>query len=678
MFPKHKSTFAIEENSFKANDATGVITFPKGLTITDDSEQWNGTRYDIKSLDVSQYKGQLTADHRDLLQNLIGKVSGVRKVRNRVVIDQIDFAVEDNALARYAYNMIIGGYLTDFSIETVGPWPDEDGIYHDSKLVGLSVVVAGNNKSATINQVAVNSINQCKEKGIDVSPLQNILKFPIDKENSISDNNVDMFVTVRNKRKFEVEVVYTNAAGDEVKTKLAPNATLDISEDQKNAVEKQINDADEPKAPEAPATPAPDAGGDKPAGEGSSEEAITKAVQAAMKPLTDQITTLEQKVFDNSAGEPTFKKVNDAKVSSELSAMDYRERHGKQINLAWDYLKGGNQEAIKKLNDINSFHLEALKKEGKVSNAVSLGDFGNFVISPELLTEIAGFRSNYQPLVSRLNYRDTLSLSMAWLARNGDIDMQSVEFCDDGADGNLKPISDYGATIKTKELEELAAVTPVCNAATRFLAADILGDVAAGYRTDFDRKRAQLFIARLQQAVNANGNTAVYSTTSDVNALKSWIGAVSTISEEVMNGTFILNNASRWEIISRALGSGISGDILGVVKSGDLSPLLGAPAIVVPNDLLPTLNTAQTKTFVVDGANVTINKAVFYVDLNNFTGRTSGGLSYDLSTEAAYEDGEVVKSAFQRNELVLRGSFFRGGAILNEDQVAALGAPGVS
>jgi hypothetical protein len=81
---------------------------------------------------------------------------------------------------------------------------------------------------------------------------------------------------------------------------------------------------------------------------------------------------------------------------------------------------------------------------------------------------------------------------------------------------------------------------------------------------------------------------------------------------------------------------------------------------------------------VVNGTTVTVSNAVFYVDLANFTGRTSGGLMYDLSTEAAYEDNGTVKSAYQRNELVLRGSFFRGGAILDDNQVSALGAVGIS
>jgi hypothetical protein len=106
--------------------------------------------------------------------------------------------------------------------------------------------------------------------------------------------------------------------------------------------------------------------------------------------------------------------------------------------------------------------------------------------------------------------------------------------------------------------------------------------------------------------------------------------------------------------------------------------IFGVPYIVVPNDLLPELNTATTRTFSVNQVDVTINRAVFYADLTKFKGRTSGGLKYDLSTEAAYEESGTVKSAFQRNELVLRGSFFRGGAFTDPDMAVAMGAPGVS
>lgn len=676
---KNKQLFYIEKNAF-VDKGDGVISFPDGLVITDDSEQWNGTRYDIASMDISDFKGQLTANHSSSIQEMIGQVVGTRKIKNQVIIKGIRFAIEENALAKFAYNMILGGWLTDFSIETVGPWPDDDGIFHESKLVGLSVVVMGNNKSASLNnqevqQIFANSVKESKQKGLDLSTIEDLFKNAIDKKEIIHNNKSMKFVTIKNSRSFAITLKYKNGNGDDNETTVKPGETVDVPEDQKDNVQGQVDGAQAPAAPTPPVEKK----------EEKKEESIDVAeiVKQALAPVTDKLVKMEQQIFDNGAKEPSFKKANSGtptskNVSGELNSLSYKERHGIQINSAWDHLRGGNTEAGRKLETINKFHLEQLQEKGLVENSVTISDFGNFVISPELLSDIQGFRSNFAPLISKLDFQETLSLQMAWLNRTGDIDMQEVETCDDGADGNLKPISEYGATIETSNLKEVAAVTPVCNAATRFLAVDLLGDVTKGYRTDYDRKRAQLFIARLQQAVDSNGNSITYSTTSDVNALKSWVDVIGNVSEEIVNGTFILSNASKWELIKRAIGSGISGDILGIVKSGDLTPILGGPAIIVPNELLPKLNTAQTKAFTVEGSTVTINKAVFYVDLANFKGRTSGGLKYDLSTEAAYEDGNDVKSAFQRNELVIRGSFFRGGAVLDESQVTALGSAGVS
>ena len=43
-----------------------------------------------------------------------------------------------------AYNLFKDGYVTDFSIETYGPWPDDsDETYYNAKLVGLSMEVLG-------------------------------------------------------------------------------------------------------------------------------------------------------------------------------------------------------------------------------------------------------------------------------------------------------------------------------------------------------------------------------------------------------------------------------------------------------------------------------------------------------------------------------------------------------
>ncbi len=360
--------------------------------------------------------------------------------------------------------------------------------------------------------------------------------------------------------------------------------------------------------------------------------------------------------------------------------MDWQDRHGKQINAAWDMLKRGDSSKADILNKINEVNLEGLKEKGLVRNSMTIGDFGNFVISREMLTEIEGFRNDYTPLVNATNWKETLSTQMAWITRQGDISMQEVEFCDDENDGNLKPISEYGATVDTANLHELAAVTPVCNAATRFLAVDLLGDVAAGYRNDYDRKRAQLVIARLEQALESASpsRSVIYDTNPNVEALVSLLNAWSKIAQTTPNGTFIMSNQSYASILAYALRAGISGPLSQIFTTGDQPRMFGRPYIIVSDDLMPSLDSAGTVSIAVEGATVTVNHAVFYADLTKFTGRTSGGLQYDLSTEAAYEDNGVVKSAYQRNELVLRGSFFRGGAITDPTRVAGILAPGVS
>ena len=566
------------------DDGEGVVRFKKPLTITDDTEQLNGTRYDIESMDISEYDGMLTANHSMNIQEIIGKTFGIKKNKNKVTIDGIKFALKENALARFAYNMMLGGFLTDFSIETIGPWPDDDGIYFNSKLVGLSAVVTGNNKSASINELVKNSIKQAKSDGLDTSKLEDELG--LDNINNKHDNSSMKFKTVKNNRDFPIVVSFKNSAGEDVEVELKAGMSLDVPVKQAKAVRSQIESAESPK------------------------EDVDKIIANAISPLMEKIEKLESDLFDKNAKEPEFKKVSNKKITSELDGLNWRERHGKQINYAWDYLKGGNAEAGRKLEDINKFHLEKLQEAEIVSNAVTLADFGNFVISPELLTEIEGHRSDFSSLISRLDYRETLSLQMAWLKRSGDIDMTEVEMCDDDADGNLKPISEYGADINTANLHELAAVTPVCNAATRFLAADLLGDVAAGYRNDYDRKRAQLFIARLQQAVDSTGNVVTYSTDTDSNALKSFINAWSHMAEEIENGVFIFNTRTYGELLRRAVGAGISGPLAGIFTTGDQPMIVGRPYIVVPNELLPDLNTANTKTFIVEGTSVSISHAV--------------------------------------------------------------------
>lgn len=699
---KHLIGVHVEKNAY-VDGGNGLISFPNGQVITDGTKQRNGTVYDIASIDLSEYKGQVTAQHEDGLLTYVGEALGLAKTSDAVTISGIRFAVNETALGRIAYDLMVGGFPLDLSIETYGPWPDEsDDTYYNAKLIGLSVVVVGNNKSATMGKARMtlvrNSLAQALEDGLDTGEVEKLLgedesdtkadsrseqapKVQPTKESTNKEHK--MFKTVKNNRGFAITVNYKNAAGEDITAELTDGGSVDVSEGQVAAVEKQINDA---QAPKADVLTKEDLKGFL--GE------VKELVNNAVKPVAEKVEAIEQQGFDSKAKAPEFKKTENgggqsnglANEETEFKAMGWQERGGKQIQAAWSMLKNHDADSAQLLKRLNTFHLNQLKEKGIVANSLSLGDLGNFVISPELLSEIKGVRTNYAPLVNATEWRETLSTRMAWLARSGDIDMQPVAFLDDATsgaypNGNLKPISTYNTELKTGDLEELAAVTPVMNSATRFLAADILADVAKGYRNDYDRKRAQLIIARLEQAIEAhNFNNVQYDVPSNVEAVERFLDVWTKIGEKTPNGTYILGTSSFSEIMKRALSAGTNGPLATIFTQGrDGVPLIfNRPYIVVADDLLPALNTSQTKSFSVDGSTVTVNHGVFYFDLSNFTGRTSGGLSYDLSMEAAYEDNGVVKSAYQRNEMVLRGSFFRGGQILDQEQVSSLGNVGVS
>lgn len=665
---KHHMGVLVDKNAL-VDDGDGLIRFPNKLVITDDSEQRNRTRYDIPSMDLSEYKGQITADHTDMLGSIIGKVEGLRKTGNKVVIDAIRYAVNENPLARLAYDLLKGGFSNNFSIETYGSLPDDEGVYRNAKLIGLSQVVVGNNRNATLNNVVLNSIRQSKEDGLDVSELEEkfLTELQINQEHQLNNKETEVkLVTIKNGRGFPVTLKYKNSAGEDAEITLQENQSFDVSEDQKDAVEKQLSSAE------------------KPEGQPEVEDIVKEAVSEATKDLAEQLKTFKE-AFDKDVQEPEFvinKSYGEgARIKkNDFSKMNWEDRAVNQIESFRLLEKHGDQDAAKTLRAINEVNLNELKDAGLVKNAITIGDLGNYVISPEQLKEIQGFRSDYSTLVEKFAFRETLSTVTQWLKRNGDINMTRVDYDDASitSSGYLKPVDDYSATLETMELEELAAVTPVANSATRFLAADILSDVNAGYRTDYQRKLSQLVVARLEQAVDSNGNSEVHNTNTDLATVKDFANLIGSVAEEVPNGLLIMNHKSYWKMVSRAAGAGIAGPLAGLVRDGSLPQLFGIPVVLVPNDLVPDIDHSATVTHVVDGSNVTINHAVFYVNPTNWVGRTSGGLMYDLSTDAAYEVGGTVYSAFQRNQIVLRGSFFRGGQVANDELVAGILAPGVS
>ena len=717
----------VERSSF-IDEGDGVVSFPGGLTITDNTEQRNGTRYDIDSMEIDRYGGQLTGDHEDKLSSLIGEVSGVKKDGPKVTIEKIRYAITQNPYAQLAYDLLTGGFSKNFSIETIGTYPDDNGVYWDAELVGLSQVVTQNNYNASLNKLVHNSLERSKQNGLDVEGIEerilgehaeavekqkNDIKSQTKTEDNektpVQESTIDVKVKVDSS-----EIENAIALADKLQEKLSQtNNKQENKMDEETKVETPV--VEEPKV-ETPEVETPEVETPKTEEvkeEVQAEETVetpveeTKVEQPTVDPnalaeavknaVAEATTTLKadfdkqleeakaeaKNAFDKSAKEPTFKKEETSKVEkteNKYAKMSSDDRYNVQVAAAWNAVKGQSIVAWDELRQINEVNLDALKAEGIVKNSITLADLGNFVISPELYTQIVGTRNDYTGLLAATQWAETDSIEFAWTERVGDINMQNVAFCDDGEDGNLKPISEYGTRVHKEELEELAAVTPICNAVTRFAAVDLLQDAAQGYRTDYDRKRAQLVIAKLEQAVDATGNSVAYSPANDTDALVVWLQALTEISDQVMNGVLIFNNRTFSELKTRALKAGVTGPLAEVLTGGGLQTIFGFNFLIVPNDLMPTLGGSDSVTVQVNGENVAINHAVFYADLSQFRGKTSGGLQYDVSSQAAYEDNGVVKSAYQRNELVLRGSFFRGGAFLDRTRVAGIrqGATNVS
>lgn len=703
MKQKFKNTVEVTRNSYK-DEGEGVVSFPNGLCISDNQVQRNGSRYDIDSLDISKYAGQLTADHEDKLSNIIGRVEGVKKENGRVTVDKIVYAVKQNPYARLAYDLLVGGFSKAFSTETIGAGADgSDGTLKNHELVGLSQVVCPNNYSAIINSVR-NSLKTAQADGLDINGVEEELLNSFDKETNMDEENKTIeekdIETVETPETEEKEVEETTEEksekepeqADEEKEEVENDAT-EVKEEEAEEIEKEENEISDEQVAELfekidglidmvkDFTDVEDDIDEKGVEEivvddlNEVDEKVENKKEETMdkEQIQNAVAEALKGYFANDAKAPEFKKDEN---SASYAEMDWKERYNKQVNSAYEAFRNGSIAARQTLNEINEANFNALKEAKIVKNSMTIASMGNFVIAPEMYKEIVGQRTDYSAIINATEWKETDSLEFAWLKRSGDIDMKNVAMCDDSKNGNLKPISEYSAEPVTSKLEEMAAVTVVCNAATRFFAVDLLSDVAAGYRNDYDRKRAQLVIARLEQAVEQNGQSVNYAPTTDTEAMVAWLESIAEISDTTVNGTLLFNNKTFAKLKAHALEAGSNGPLSSIFIDGEVPRIFGMPYIVLPNDLLPTIEGGEKVTFKVEGKDVEIKHAVFYADLGQFTGRTSGGLQYDISADASYEVSGTVRSAYQRNELVLRGSFFRGGAIKDTSRVAGILAQG--
>lgn len=686
----------IEKNAL-VDEGDGTISFRGGQVIVDDTTMWSGYSYDIESLDVSQYKGQVTADHVDSVHTLVGRAPGAYKRGNQVLIDSIRFAVNESPTARLAYDLIKGGFLTDFSVETMGPYPGEDDKkYYQHAVAGLSVVVAGNNKNAHMSReaslVVANSIASAREDGLDgVEKLEEAVKPMLHVEqakqpepskqteetkevNNKQEQEEMSYKTVKNTRDFPVSVRHKNAAGEDVETTIAVGNSIDVAEDQAADVTAQINAAQKPVDIQA---------------------AIENAMKEADEKHKEELEKLEnsmKEMFNQSAKEPEFTKAGDHKVrntatgaSQKLADMDWRERTKLAVNSALEASKG-NSAAGETLKAINTLHIEQHIEDGTMSaqNALDLPDTGNFVIPREMQRDIKEQASNYSSVLNLFNFEETLSLETAWIKGNGEIQMSDVDMDDNGDNGELKPISTPGFTTDTTRLKEFAAVTPVQASALRFAAVDLVGHITRLYRRAYDKALAQSVIGRLEQAVESNGNSIPYSFNTaaggDIGALVAFIRALALVAENSPNGVFLMTEGSRLDLVSHALKAGSNGPLSDLFAKGPdgIPTFLGHRYAVVSGDLLPNLNTASTKTWTFEEETVTVNHGILLADPTDFVGRVSGGLNFQVSDSAAYEQGGSVKSAWQRDQVVFRGYGYRASGLYFDENVSGVLAPGIS
>ena len=399
------------------------------------------------------------------------------------------------------------------------------------------------------------------------------------------------------------------------------------------------------------------------------EDKEEKEKEMSKDEIKNMIVDVLKGITANEAKEPEFH-ANEA--AAPKNALE------KQVNAFIQMKQFGSIEAQRELVELNKANLNALKHEGLVSNSMNLTDLGNFVPAPEMVKEIAGKRSSYSDLLDQTTWREIEGKDYAFNRRVGDIDMKNVALSPKATPGtgneNLKPISTYTAKTIKGELEELASITPVCDSATRFFAANLIEDISAGYRNDYDRKRAQLVVARLQQAVDETHSIVALKKDADVDVLTTLLEGIAKASGKFPSGKLVLSNLTVAKITSFALKAGINGPLGEIFTRGAEPTIFGIPYIVVPNDLMPTIDSEDDIQHTVDGAKVKIEAAVFYADLTEFVGFTNGGLLFDLSSEASYEEGGVVKSAYQRNEIILRGSFYRGGGIKDIQAVSGIKA----
>lgn len=708
---------------------TGIVKFPGGLVIADGSKMRSGLQYDIESLDIDNFDGTLTADHNDKeITHLIGRVHGLRKVGQKLVVDAIEYAINANPLARVVHDLTVQGFSKGFSIGTIKAKLSQDGKLHNGELFGLSQVILPDNYNTYATAIAssfkdgqavalkmsdegsalenlnaaqddtnpqvASSANELLQEltssmdvkdttlmAKDIAPVPEAEVEPIlsaaetpapidpaaDPQDPVDESQVEEIDSTQQaieKLQSDVTDIQNDAAEkDEAMLNMAASITTVTEE-----VEEVKADLEEIKNPDAEPE-LEDESEAEPIDESESDiiesaapiETITPTVEG---PLTHNMTREEVLAI---VAEAQVREAEPAFAPAPVAASgNYRDKLTHQFGLAVKATRDLDVAAYAELREINKTNYDAQLEAGKITSSLKLEDMGNFVVAPEVIEEVQRKQTNYSDFVNTITWKDGSSLKLTWLNGDDEIDMVHVEtgaYNSEVSDSDLqKPNQEVNYSVGEAELEEVAKTTGISLNTLKYAAVDILGDITRLFGVDYDRKRAQLLVVRFQEAVTATGQETAWDPSAGLESLEL---AVADVVEGP--GYLVMTTKSHAKLKAAAIAEQAP-EIYAGLKNKDFS---GTPIVTVSSDILPTIGTAETKTFAVWGVNKTVTAPVFFYD-PEAVAASATALEFDVDGRASYTSHGVLRSAFENNEVAIRGSFLRAAAVTIPTAVSAI------
>ena len=705
---------------------TGIVKFPGGLVIADGSQMRSGLQYDIDSLNIDSFDGTLTADHNDKeITHLIGKVHGLKKVGQKLVVDAIEYAVNANPLAKVVYDLTAQGFSKGFSIGTIKAKLGQDGKLHNGELFGLSQVILPDNYNTYANAIvssfkdgqsvalkmsdegsALENIQAAQHSSnVQVASSANGLLHELTSSMDVKDTTLmgkvvsttpeaeaepilsaaDVTAPIETEDDLVVEeseaehIDSTQESIDQLQSDVADirndvteikeavtnlAATLTTVEDDIEVVQEDIeaitHPDDEPELEEESEAESIDEEDDV-ITSAAPVETITPAVEG---PLTHNMTREQVLAMIAESNvretEPAFQ------AASAAAPANFREALTHQFNLAVKATRDLDASAYSELREINKTNYAAQLEAGKITSSLKLEDLGNFIVAPEVLDEVQRVRTNYTEFVNTINWKDGSSMKLTWLNGDDEIDMVHVEtgaYNSEVSDSDLqKPTQDLNYTVGEAELEEVAKVTGISLNTLKYAAVDILGDITRLFSKDYDRKRAQLLAVRFQEAVTATGQTTGWNPASGLEALEL------AVADAVEGPGYLVMNTKTLAKLKAGAIAEQAPEIYNGLKNKDFS---GTPIVTVSSDILPTIGTAETRTFAVWGVNKTVTAAIFFYD-PEAVAASATSLEFDVDGRASYTSHGVLRSAFENNEVAVRGSFLRAAAVTIPSAISAI------